>query len=69
MKILQTRNDLLKIIPKNLKIAELGVFKGDFSKLIKSICNPLELYLVDVFQGDIGSGDKDGNNFEFIKSF
>ncbi len=28
--------------------------------------NPKELYLIDIFQGIMGSGDKDGDNFEKI---
>jgi hypothetical protein len=62
MQIIQTRNDLLNLLPKNLTIAELGVFKGEFSEVILSIMNPSKLYLVDLFPTEMCSGDKDGNN-------
>jgi hypothetical protein len=62
----ETRNDLIATLPKNMKGAELGVFKGEFSKTIVEIMNPKELYLIDIFQGIMGSGDKDGDNFEKI---
>ena len=62
MKILKTRNDILKTLPENLKIAEIGVFIGDFSKEIYKITNPKELVLIDLFKGQAHSGDKDGEN-------
>lgn len=58
----QTRNDMLASFNKEMVIAELGVFEGDFSKDIMNICSPKELYLVDLFEGTFGSGDKDGLN-------
>jgi len=63
---LQTRQDLLKIIPKNSTIAELGVFKGEFSKQIIEIAEPKKLYLVDIFSGRMGSGNQDGENMTFV---
>ena len=62
MKILKTRNDLLDILPKNIIVAEIGVFKGDFSKIIYEKMEPKELHLIDIFDGEMCSGDKDGNN-------
>jgi len=56
------RNDWLKTLPKNMKWAELGVFLGDFSKLIYEYCDPSQLDLVDTFPNSASSGDKDGNN-------
>jgi hypothetical protein len=32
MKIFKTRNNLIDKLPKNLKIDELSVFRGDFAK-------------------------------------
>ena len=58
----ETRTDLLDLIPKNSNILEIGVFVGDFSKEIMSRCSPKNLYLVDIWIGKYGSGDKDGNN-------
>lgn len=62
MKIIKTRNDLLDLLPKNLKIAELGIFKAEFSEIILEKMNPSELFLVDIFPTEMMSGDKDGNN-------
>lgn len=63
---INTREQLLHLLPKNLVFAELGVFKGDFSKIIAHTIQPKLLYLVDIFLGNMGSGDKNGHNFEFI---
>jgi hypothetical protein len=65
MKIYKTREELLISLGKDLVIAEIGVFKGDFSKFIFENMQPKKLYLVDVFDGYVGSGDKDGNNMQF----
>ena len=62
MKLLSTRTDLLRLLPKNAIIAEIGVFKGEFSKDILEICEPFRLHLVDIFMGRTTSGDKDGKN-------
>lgn len=50
------------MVIKNLKIAEIGVFKGEFSKFIFDEIDPKELHLIDIFEGQMCSGDKDGNN-------
>lgn len=63
MKLIADRNILLKNFhKKNLKIAELGVFRGDFSKILLDTLQPEELFLVDIFPSVMCSGDKDGNN-------
>lgn len=67
MKIFETRNDMLLEFNKNLKIAELGVFRGEFSKIIHQICEPTELYLVDLYEGVFASGDKDGKNYQSVQ--
>lgn len=66
MKIFETRNDMLFEFSKGLKIVELGVFRGDFSKIIYEICKPSELYLVDLYDGYVTSGDKDGKHIQTI---
>lgn len=66
MKIFDTRTDILKILKKDAIIAEIGVFKGEFSEKILEICHPNKLYLIDPFDGFTGSGDKDGNNMEVV---
>jgi hypothetical protein len=45
-------------------IAELGVFIGTFSEIILKICNPKELYLIDIWSKSVKSGDKDGKNLQ-----
>jgi hypothetical protein len=57
-----TRTELLSLVPKHSKFVEIGVFKGDFANEIFHIVNPDELYLVDIWEGGFGSGDKNGNN-------
>ena len=49
MKYFNTRNELLTILNKNIKVCEIGVFKGEFSKIILDILNPSELHLIDIF--------------------
>ena len=46
-KLLTSREELLKILPQNGVVAELGVDEGDFSELIQSINNPDRLHLID----------------------
>ena len=66
MKVFKTRKDLISTLPKNISIAEIGVFEGGFSKQLFNLLSPSKLYLVDIFEGEMGSGDKDGVNFKFI---
>jgi ubiquinone/menaquinone biosynthesis C-methylase UbiE len=63
---LESRKDLVKLIKSGSKVIEVGVFKGDFSKDIFDSCGPSELVLIDIFEGIMGSGDKDGNNMQYI---
>jgi hypothetical protein len=62
MIIVETRNELLDLLPINLTICEIGVFKGEFSKILLDKMKPKELHLIDIFEGQMCSGDKDGNN-------
>lgn len=62
----ETREQLLELLPKRSIGVEIGVFKGDFSKIILEVVNPSKLYLVDPWQGAIGSGDKHGQNMQYI---
>jgi hypothetical protein len=61
IKYYKTRTDFLDLIPKNSNILEIGVFVGDFAKEIIEKTNFKNLYLVDIWLGRYGSGDKDGN--------
>lgn len=63
MRYVDTRTDLLRLLPKGLVIAELGVFIGDFSKTILEVCEPKLFFMVDTFPyAPVYSGDKDGKN-------
>jgi O-methyltransferase len=62
MTIVSTRDELLTYLPKNIKIAELGVFKGEFSHTIYNTINPSMMFLVDTFPEHMCSGNKDGHN-------
>ena len=66
MKIFNTREDLIKSLPLNMNVAEIGVFKGEFSKFIFKNLNPKNLILIDLFEGIMGSGNKDGQNMEYV---
>lgn len=65
--ILETRDDLLKLLPQKSIGVEIGVFKGYFSdKAIKEV-NPSKFYLIDCWQGKIHSGTEDGKKVEYIE--
>lgn len=64
MKTLETREDFLSMLTSNLIVAELGVLKGDFAEKILQKINPSELILIDWWNGEVFSGDVDGNNTE-----
>ena len=59
---MNTREEMLHIVPKGGVCAEIGVFSGDFSKVIYNTIGPSKLYLVDFFKGEVSSGDKNGEN-------
>jgi hypothetical protein len=63
---MKTREDILTLIPPNSICAEIGVFEGDFSEYILSIANPKGLHLVDLFEGQMCSGNKNGENMKYI---
>lgn len=63
---MKTREEMLNFLPKKTIGAELGVFEGEFSKQIINTVNPSVLYLVDIFCGEMCSGDKNGNNMKTI---
>jgi hypothetical protein len=64
--IFENRRELLSILNSNLVIAELGVFKGEFSENILNICKPSQLVLIDNWLGNVVSGDENGNNLTSI---
>jgi precorrin-6B methylase 2 len=62
IKVFESRIDMFKSFKTGKIIAEVGVFRGDFSEFIYSNLNPMELHLIDIFNGITHSGDKDGKN-------
>jgi cephalosporin hydroxylase len=46
---LKDRFELLKHLPPNATVAEIGVNEGDFSQQILSTCHPAKLVLIDVW--------------------
>ncbi|MEO6036845.1 MAG: class I SAM-dependent methyltransferase [Saprospiraceae bacterium] len=50
LKAVGNRQKLLELLPKNGEVAELGVYRGDFSALILEITAPAKLHLVDTWE-------------------
>jgi hypothetical protein len=61
---MKNREDITSLLDSRSIGCELGVFKGDFSKVLLDSGKFDQLYLVDPFSGSIQSGDKNGNNVE-----
>jgi hypothetical protein len=66
---MKTREEMLTRIPKFSVCAEIGVFNGSFSQCIIDIANPRSLFLVDIFSGQMISGDKNGENVQQINLY
>jgi len=66
MKTINTRKDFF-VGKDGLIIAELGVFEGDFSKEILSVCTPEFLFMVDIFEGSCECTDTNKKNRVFIE--
>lgn len=62
MKKISNRNDLLTIFEGCKIVAEIGVFRGEYSQIINNTLTPSELHLIDKFEGVVCSGNKDGEN-------
>ena len=60
--IFDNRCDMIKslCVPGGV-VAEIGVFKGDFSKQIIELVTPSKFFLLDMFDGETCSGNADGN--------
>ena len=52
LKVVLSRENLLKLLPKNGIVTELGVDKGDFSSKISSFTQPKKLYLIDTWDSE-----------------
>lgn len=55
MKIIKDRYELWEVLPKNMVIAELGTFVGDYAQKILELAQPKELYIVDIFANSPGT--------------
>lgn len=52
VKLILDRHELLRLLPKNAVVAELGVNKGEFSKEILYSTNPQKLHLIDIWNSE-----------------
>ena len=52
LKVVLNREIMLKFLPKNGIIAELGVDNGDFSNKIISLTQPKKIYLIDTWDSE-----------------
>jgi hypothetical protein len=71
--MLKDRYEIPALMPKNARVAEVGVLGGDFSQHILQQTNPEQLYLLDTFcSGDWPSHEpkrfQSENHFDFIKN-
>jgi hypothetical protein len=67
MKYLDTREELIQLIPQNSIGAEVGIFRGEFSRILLETTKPQLFYMIDPWEGNIMSGDKNGQNIEYIE--
>jgi hypothetical protein len=63
----KTRLELLETLPKDAYGAELGVFEGTFARDIIRVTRPRWIWLVDLFEGPVTSGDQDGCNLRTVE--
>lgn len=62
--MINTRDEINLLLKPNSVGCELGVFEGEFSEILLSEDKFSKLYLVDLFDGIVESGDKSGNNIK-----
>ena len=66
--IYDSREELVcSCLRDDMVIAEIGVFEGEFSEFLLSAARLREFYVVDLFDGVVGSGDKNGNHYKEIE--
>lgn len=63
--MINTRDQISNILNDDIVGCELGVFEGEFSDILLKTNKFKKLYLVDLFEGTIESGDKNGNNIKY----
>lgn len=64
--MIDSREQIPTLLSENSIGCELGVFLGEYSEILLSSKKFNRLYLVDTFDGQIGSGDKYGNNMRIL---
>jgi len=57
---------LQALTPPGAVMAELGTFRGDLAHDILTRLAPRRLHVVDLFEGEIASGDADGNHMTSV---
>jgi hypothetical protein len=58
--VMTDRNGLVQLVPRSAVWAEVGVYKGDFSKIVLDVCAPSKYYLIDNWKFDV----REHNPFE-----
>jgi len=43
-----SRHELVKNLPRQARVAEVGTYRGDFARHILDACEPAELHLIDI---------------------
>ena len=56
-RLFPVRQDMLVLLPRGGRVAEVGTWRGDFSKRIAAVCSPDEFHLFDI---DFGPLDEAG---------
>lgn len=67
--VLGNRNDLIRQIPRGLRWAEVGVYRGDFSETVLNICAPEEYLLIDSWTWEIQEHKPFGDTPENFAGF
>lgn len=47
-RVCASRNELVKNLPKQARVAEVGTYRGAFARHILDACDPAELHLIDI---------------------
>jgi hypothetical protein len=43
-----SRHEMVKNLPRQARVAEVGTYRGDFARHILNTCDPTELHLIDI---------------------
>jgi SAM-dependent methyltransferase len=47
-RVCASRNEMVKNLPKQARVAEVGTYRGGFARHILDACDPAELHLIDI---------------------